>query len=293
MRFFSICGVILAFWLTAFSTPLFCAEEGLAPGEASGTDAAPPYETLDSLFNLYQPYLENISAYEPIYFLVGADPGESKFQISLKYRFLNPDMPISDKYPWINGFHIAYTQTSYWDLRAESEPFEDTSYRPELFYLSPNLFSGAGATHTFIQVGYQHESNGQGGDLSRSTNTLYVKPIFIYFHRGLRIGIEFAPRIWTYLANDDETNPDLYDYRGYADLELKFGRTKGAVFETHWYWGDEGISVRHDLTYPLDRLIDTNLQIYLHAQYVNALAESLLNYQDRTRAFRLGISIVR
>ena len=56
------------------------------------TDAGPValdddgYPTLDALFSLYQPYMINISAYEPIYFLFGADPEDSKFQFSLKYR---------------------------------------------------------------------------------------------------------------------------------------------------------------------------------------------------------------
>jgi hypothetical protein len=39
------------------------------------------YDTKDSMFSLYQPYLENISAYKPIYFLIGAEPWESKFQM--------------------------------------------------------------------------------------------------------------------------------------------------------------------------------------------------------------------
>ncbi|MFP4532631.1 MAG: phospholipase A [Desulfobacterales bacterium] len=257
------------------------------------TETQAPYQTVDELFNLYQPYLENMAAYEPIYFLVGTDPEESKFQISLKYRFLNPKMRLSKKHPWLRGFHIAYTQTSFWDLESDSQPFDDTSYKPELFFLSPNLFSGKGLTHIFFQTGYQHESNGQGGERSRSTNFLYFKPIFVFFHQNTELGFQIAPKLWAYAGNDDDTNPDLYKYRGYFDLKFKCGKAESAVLESHLRWAEEGPSLRMDLTYPLDRLFDTRLQIYLQAQYVNMLAENLLNYQDRTRAVRLGISVVR
>jgi hypothetical protein len=42
------------------------------------------YPDLDTLHALYQPYAVNISAYEPIYFLVGTEPEKSKLQISFK-----------------------------------------------------------------------------------------------------------------------------------------------------------------------------------------------------------------
>ena len=50
-------------------------------GDAGEADRESPYKyhTMDALFTLYQPYLVNIEAYEPIYFLVGADPSKSKF----------------------------------------------------------------------------------------------------------------------------------------------------------------------------------------------------------------------
>ena len=77
--------------------------EAAAPDKIATTD----YESLDSLFALYQPYLGNIAAYKPMYFLVGADPQNSKFQISFKYRFLNPDGSLAEQHPWVKGFHFA------------------------------------------------------------------------------------------------------------------------------------------------------------------------------------------
>ena len=253
------------------------------------------FDKHDALFELYQPYLGNISGYKPVYFLFGVNPENTKYQLSVKYRFVNPDSLLTAKYEWLRGFHIAYTQTSFWDLGGASQPFDNTAYKPEFFFLSPNFFSGRkdSQSHFFLQTGYEHESNGQAGETSRSTNYLYIKPIYVFFHPESKIGFQISPKIWTYFANTDRTNPDIDEYRGYFDLQFKFGRADLAVCDTHWQWAEKGHSVSLDVSYPLDRLIRFNPQLYLHVQYVNALAESMLDYTERTEAFRIGVSIVR
>ncbi|MDH4206755.1 MAG: phospholipase A [Desulfobacteraceae bacterium] len=265
-----------------------------ASTKASKSDETAPkeFEALDSLYELYQPYLKNITAYEPMYFLMGTDPEKSKFQFSFKYRLFNPERTLAQKYSWVKGFHFAYTQTSFWDLKSASKPFEDTSYKPEFFFLSPNIRI-PWATGFFVKGGFQHESNGRGGEYSRSTNFLYIKPIYIAYHKNTKLGIMIAPKIWTYIANENENNPDLEDYRGYFDLEIKLGQADSFVLGSHFRWAKEGGSMELDLTYPLHRFIFKNLDLYFQVQYVNALAESLLNFRDRNEALRLGFAIVR
>jgi phospholipase A1 len=258
----------------------------------SNETAPKEFETLDSLYELYQPYLKNIAAYEPMYFLVGTDPKNSKFQFSFKYRLFSPEKDLAQRYPWVKGFHIAYTQTSFWDLKSASKPFEDTSYKPEFFFLSPNIRL-PWATGFFIKGAFQHESNGRGGEYSRSTNYLYIKPIYIAYHKNTKLGVMIAPKIWAYIANEDETNPDLEDYRGFFDLETKLGKADSFVLGSHFRWAKEGASIELDLTYPLSQFIFKHLNMYFQVQYVNALAESLINYKDRTEAVRLGFAIVR
>jgi len=250
------------------------------------------FEALDSLYELYQPYLKNLAAYDPMYFLVGTDPKKSKFQFSFKYRLFNPERTLAQKHSWVKGFHFAYTQISFWDLESASKPFEDTSYKPEFFFLSPNI-SIPWATGFFVKSGFQHESNGRGGEDSRSTNFLYIKPIYIAYDKNSKLGIMIAPKIWAYIANEDENNPDLKDYRGYFDVEIKVGQADGFVLGSHFRWAKEGGSMELDLTYPLHRFIFKNLDLYFQVQYVNALSESLLNFRDRTEALRLGFAIVR
>ena len=273
----------------------FCSDTDGPKERSKGLqEQASDFQSLDSLFSLYQPYLENISPYQPMYFLVGTDPEESKFQISLKYRFLSPETKFGEKYPWSRRFYLAYTQTSFWDLSSASQPFKDTSYKPELFFVSPAIYSGAlHAGRLFVQTGFQHESNGRGEEASRSTNYAYLRPIFIFYHESTQLGFQISPRLQAYIGNDDATNPDLDRYRGYFEMEIKAGHADGLVFASRFRSAAEGESLLLDVTYPLHRMLPVDVDVYLQAQYVNALAESLLNYRERTRAVRLGVSIVR
>ncbi|MFP4475184.1 MAG: phospholipase A [Desulfatibacillaceae bacterium] len=280
---------------------LFAAVPPGEPGEAvaKATDDEKDrdgfrYDSMDALFSLYQPYLANIGPYKPMYFLAGIEPAESKFQISLKYQFFSGDNPLAQRHPWVEGFHFGYTQTSFWDLEASSAPFRDTSYKPELFYLSSNLTPWPDhLTGLFLQAGLQHESNGRAGEASRSTNFAYFQPMFLFYHKATKLGIMAAPRVQGYVDNDRTTNRDLDEYRGHFGLELKAGKADSVVAGVELAYAEQGASVRVDVTYPLHRLLYRNFDLYFHGQYSNALAESLLEYTERNETFRLGFSIVR
>ena len=252
------------------------------------------YPSLESLFYLYQPYVVNFSAYEPLYFLVGTDPSESKFQLSFKYRPIDPAGSLSQRYPWLKGVNFAYTQTSFWDLASDSAPFEDTSYKPEIFYLTGNWSARPKwMKGLFFQGGFQHESNGREGESSRSTNNFYFKPFFIFYNPDLELGLQFSPKLLVYYNNSDSTNPDFADYRGNVEFEVKFGKASGIVSSTHLRFARKGTSFITDFSYPISELLKKNLDIFFHVQYSNSLAESLINYKERVQALRIGFSIVR
>jgi len=118
-------------------------------------------------------------------------------------------------------------------------------------------------------------------------------PVFIFLNQLKQFGLLISPRIWTYIANDDKTNADLKDYRGYFDLGLKFGKANSFALGTNFWWAKEGASVQVDFTYPLHRFVFRNIDLYFQAQYVNRLAESPIDFRERTEAFRLGFGIVR
>jgi phospholipase A1 len=262
-----------------------------APPEAWVGEQVP----LDAGATLVQSFVEGLSVHEPMYFLLGVDPGleQSKFQFSFKYRLFNPKGYLAEKAPWVSGFHLAYTQRSIWDLKTDSKPFDDTSYMPEAFYLLPKIDLNIDRVSAFgIQGGFQHESNGKGGTDSRSTNYLYVKPI-MGIHLAGPYHLKIAPKIFTYVDNEDENNGDLADYRGYFDLEAGIMDPDGIALMTHLWWARKGASVQLDLTYPMTRLLGKSLNFYVQAQYFSGYADTLIHYNERHDAFRLGFSIVR
>ena len=187
------------------------------------------------------------------------------------------------------------TQTSLWDLGADSAPFLDTSYKPGLFYY--DRYTGVrilGLELDSFEGGYQHESNGQDGADSRSLNTLYIRPTLRW---GSAEGwhLTIAPKIWAYVGGLTD-NPDLPDYRGYFDLNIRYGQRDGLELATTFRKGTESGygSIQLDLTYPMDRILFRNAASYIHLQYFNGWGETLLHYNERFPAqYRIGVSLFR
>lgn len=274
------------------SLPLFlllviAVSSSLCGGAPAAPNSDHP-EKFDQFLMLSQPYITNISAYNPIFFLVGTDLADSKFQISLKYRLFEP----GPEPHWLDGINFGYTQTSFWDLRGRSLPFKDTSYKPELFYHTTNLARehGAWANGIFLKGGFRHESNGLGGLESRSTNTVYLRAYFMFYIPDQKYGLRVSPLVQVYVANAGVTNPDLPDYRGYCGLDLKAGWAEGLILASEMRWAAKGGSYTVDLTIPMRT---SYMRVYFHAQYASVLAENLIDYRQRTRTLRLGFSFVR
>jgi outer membrane phospholipase A len=240
-------------------------------------------------------FARHFAAHEPIYLVWGPKSPNVKFQFSFKYAVLSDDAPLSKAAPPLAGLHVAYSQTSLWDLDAPSSPFFDSSYRPEFLWSEEN-FRGLEVPGRFrlgLQAGINHESNGRGGADSRSLNVAYVRPILTFgdlraFH------VTLAPKLFGYVGDVDD-NPDIKDYRGYADLRATAGWTGGLLVSALGRVGDDwdkgGVQV--DVTYPLNRLLGGNFDLFLDVQGFYGYGESLLEYRERTSALRIGVALVR
>ena len=266
--------------------------------QAAGESDEPQLELPTVEAGLAEFLADRFSPHEPIYFLWGPDEPNIKFQFSLKYELFNPRGSLAQAAPGLTGFHLAYTQTSFWDTEAGSSPFFDTSYKPELLYLyeDPDADWLPGQSRFDLQLGLQHESNGKDGAESRSLNIAYVRPVFTFGDPGTGRGffVAAAPRLWGYLG-DLYDNPDLYEYRGYGDLKLITGWRDGLQLAAIGRLGndwDKG-ALQLDLSYPLRRFLSGNLDLYLHAQYFTGYGESLLEYDEKGDSFRVGVSMVR
>lgn len=263
---------------------------------ASGDmETSPPNDALKPIDTIAPPSLQTN---EPMYFVAGRRNEETtaRFQLSFKYRLFDDKGWLGKIFEPAEKFYFGYTQTSLWDLSSDSAAFRDTSYRPSLFYYDPEIWSTPeGVDSLGLMMGLEHESNGQSGEESRSLNTFFVQPIWRRFlNKDWYVSV--GPRVWAYLEKDD--NPDIADYRGYANLNLQLGQRNGWLFSADMRKGTEKAgSLQIDVSYPLSRLLGSPLIKdggYLYFQYFNGYGESLLDYDEKGPAqFRLGIAIVR
>lgn len=231
-----------------------------------------------------------LQPHEPIYFVVGSGKDEdlkARFQFSFKYQLLDRQSDLVTNHPWLGHLYLSYTQTSLWNWSEDSVPFEDTSYKPSVFFET-----GESRIATGMRFGYYHESNGQADAESRSMDTLFIQPVW-----GTRVfgrDLFFSPRILAYLTKGDE-NPDLTDYRGYVDYNLRYGNEDGLILQTLYRYGKGGHhTVQLDVTYPLRTAIALRTGGFVFLQLYSGYGESMLSYNERVDLIaRIGFGIVR
>ncbi len=204
---------------------------------------------------------------------------EAKFQLSFKLLL------------WDNMFRgngdlfCAYTQRSWWQVydKALSSPFRETNYEPEVFVKFDTDFDVLGLRHRLFVIGLNHQSNGNGGVLSRSWNRIYAD--FIAERGNFVIGL----KPWYHIPEDeeDDDNPDIEKYMGYGEL---FGgyRLKGHVFSymlrNNLRRHENKGAVELGWSFP----ITDNVRGYV--QYFNGYGESLVDYDDS--ANRIGVGLM-
>ena len=209
------------------------------------------------------------------------DHKEVKYQISIKNDLLN------------FGRHTiwgAYTQQSFWQVfdTRHSNPFRESNYEPELIYsYRPDGWGAASTLLTsFVNGGFVHQSNGQSLPRSRSWNRLYVQA-GLEHEFGNQDRLALIPRYWKRVfagnpAEDD--NPDILDYLGHGDLELRYYHGRGMLSAIA-----RSRSLQLDLAVPLRVLGIENSN--LHLQYFHGYGESLIDYNQAHTTYAIGISL--
>ncbi|WP_278393008.1 phospholipase A [Sphingobium yanoikuyae] len=238
-------------------------------------------------------FIDNLGPYEPIYAVYG--PGtntEARIQISFKYRLFGSRREHGLAPSWRDGLHFAFTQRMFWDVGAESSPFRNIDYLPELFYLAPPVVLKDGLAVSG-QIGVRHESNGRAGLQSRSLNSIYVAPMAsAALGGGYRLLV--GPRL-SFLIGDKSDNPDILRYRGATSLFMELGKEDGLRLSTstrfNFSSGKGAVGV--DLSYPLNRLWSGGPDLYLFGQGFTGYGENLLDYDRKATRLRIGLAIVR
>ena len=210
-------------------------------------------------------------------------PVEAKYQISFKSKLA--------ELPWDVALWAAYTQSSRWQLynAADSRPFRETNYEPELMFVKPldAEVPLAGGKLRMIALGYNHQSNGRALPLSRSWNR--IVGTLIYENGEWTAEVRPWIRIHENLADDD--NPDISDYAGRGELRIarRFGTHFVSLLLRHSLRGGARShgAAQLDYVFPIPGYDALHGQLQVFSGY----AESMIDYNVRQTRIGLGVTI--
>ncbi|MDR7148197.1 phospholipase A1 [Hydrogenophaga palleronii] len=206
------------------------------------------------------------------------DRNEAKFQISLK-------VPLAlNLFDGRADLIAGYTNRSFWQVfnKEISSPFRETNHEPEVWMRWRSDLSLLGGRFRVISLGFNHQSNGQAGPLSRSWNRVFLESLY---ERG---PFALNARVWQRLSEDaaKDDNPDMVDYMGRFELTgiYRLGESEfSAMFRRNLSTRKGAYQL--DWSYPLFK----NLRGYL--QWFDGYGESLIDYNHRTRSLGIGVQL--
>lgn len=204
---------------------------------------------------------------------------EVKFQLSFKVK-LWQDILCKDMDLW-----FAYTQKSFWQVYnlEDSSPFRETDYEPEILLNFRTSYDLLGLKGRFINVGFNHQSNGQSAPLSRSWNR------FVANFGFERENFVLLLNTWLRIPEDseDDDNPDIEDYLGYGELwGYYFWKNQrfGVMVRNNFDFDENRGAVQLEWAFPLIKRVSG------YIQYFHGYGESLLDYNHSIR--RVGIGFI-
>jgi phospholipase A1 len=204
---------------------------------------------------------------------------EVTFQLSFKAK-LWQDVFGKDMDLW-----FGYTQRSFWQLYnvKDSAPFRETNYEPELLLNFRTRFSLLGLEARFIQLGLNHQSNGQSEPLSRSWNRIVAN---VGLERG---DFSLLLKGWFHFPESeaDDDNPGINSYMGYGEVWAYYFLKKhrlGVMLRDNLDFGENRGAIQLEWSFPLFA------QIGGYVQYYFGYGESLLDYSHRVN--RIGVGFI-
>ncbi len=213
---------------------------------------------------------------------------EVQFQLSLKVL-------VAENLIGNNGhLSFAYTNRSFWQAynRSISAPFRETDHEPELFLTFENDWTLFNARNSANQIILNHQSNGRGGELSRSWNRVMFNSIWerdnfvLTFMPWYRIP-ESKKNSPDSASGDD--NPDIEKYMGNFELrgiyQVEHGQTISVMLRNNLRSDNKG-ALEMGYSFPIGR---TKLKGYL--KYFNGYGESLIDYNHHIQSIGVGFLI--
>lgn len=203
---------------------------------------------------------------------------EAEFQISFLF-------PVYRKVFLQNlDLMFAYTHHSWWQIynNSWSKPFRETNYSPELFLrymdFTPQKFFGIDLIA--VDLGYQHESNGQIQTFSRSWDRITGRA---YLHNDFISG---AVSLWYRLPSNpnQDDNKDINNYTGIGEIELLKAIGKHTIhFKTPIFANRPSFDLKY--SYPWED------RLRWFVSFQSGFAHSLIEYNRETQRLGVGLTL--
>ncbi|OCL82867.1 phospholipase A [Arcobacter porcinus] len=207
---------------------------------------------------------------------------ETIFQFSLQKNLASNIFSDNDT------LNVAYTQKSFWQTTADSAPFRETVYEPELFLDFYKDYENL----KLLRLSLYHMSNGKDGEESRSANRFYVESTFQFDN------LFIIPRVWYRIperSNIDD-NPDFYKYYGYGDLKLIYFYKKHSfdlLLRNNLRFNSQNKGyAEFNWNIPLPKFLNNDNTFFLF-QVSHGYGHSFIDYDREVTNIGFGISITR
>ena len=206
---------------------------------------------------------------------------EMKFQLSFK-------IPVMEGlFGTEADLYAAYTNLSFWQAynRDISSPFRETVHEPEMFVVVPDVWPDDwelyGWRNALTSFGVVHQSNGQGGFLSRSWNRVYAS--FLFEKDNYLLG--FKP--WYRIPEDNDDNPDIDDYLGHYELYGLYKKQDQtfSLMLRNLFDGENRDTLQLDWSFPLYG------RWRGYFQYFYGYGESLIDYNAKSHRLGVGLQL--
>lgn len=220
-----------------------------------------------------------VTLHKPNYFLPGyysKEATDTNINNELSFQF---SLSLTMFQSGAHSLSFAYTQKSFWQVydAAGSRPFRETNYNPEFFYRY-------GGSKRYIDLGIEHESNGEGEPKSRSWDRIFTR--MMYLNKKFRTEL----KLWAVYEQDShdpiltERHYTMEHFMGHGELTLSvlmgdaiykvMGRlnpSTGYGYQQHW------------LMYPLKGAL------YFTLYYSQGYGDSLRDYQKSVTTYGAGV----
>jgi len=194
------------------------------------------------------------------------------FEVKFQFSVSVPIVRLGGK----NALMGSYTQKSLWQVgnTEMSSPFRETNYKPQVFMMHQGDF----LFFNSIEYGYRHESNGRGGDISRSWERFYLSL------ESLGGPVEYGVEGW--YASSLSENPDIEDYIAPYSVWFAINGPSGTIKAKGSYSFDTS---RGGLELGYSRPLNPFVNVYV--QLWDGYGETLIDYNHHQTRFGIGLML--